>query len=83
MLQSSSVREEDNLWEVKGEGDLGGREEGEGKGGPVQIWERLRRGTEGQEFESRCVAPWERELGVANRKSQMPGTQEVPRTQQG
>jgi hypothetical protein len=41
------------------------------------------RSTEGQEFESRCVAVEEGKLVIATRKSQMPGTQEVPRTQQG
>ena len=38
---------------------------------------------DGPEFESRCVAVGEGELRVATRKSQMPGTQEVPRIQQG
>ena len=33
------------------------------------------RRTEGQEIEQRCVAMREGELGVANRKSQMPGKQ--------
>jgi hypothetical protein len=44
---------------------------------------RWGRSTEGQEFERRYVAVGEGELGVAIRKSQMPGTQEVPSTQQG
>jgi hypothetical protein len=39
--------------------------------------------TEDQEFERRRVAVGEGDLGVATRKSQMPGTQEIPRTQQG
>ena len=75
---------ENQLWEVKREGeDLGGREEGEGKGGSSDMGGDGERSTEGQEFESRCVAVGDGELGVATRKSQMPGTQEVPRTQQG
>jgi hypothetical protein len=37
---------------------------------------------EGQEIEQRCVAMEDGELGIANRISQMPGKQEVPRTQQ-
>ena len=63
------------------------REEGREKGvqfryGPSKQ-RRKRRTTEGQEFESRCVVVGEGEQGVATRKSQMPGTQEVPRTQKG
>jgi hypothetical protein len=38
---------------------------------------------EGQEIEQRCVAMGDGELGVATRKSHMPGKQEPPRTQQG
>ena len=34
-----------------------------------------------QEFEQRCVAMGDKELGVATSKSQMPGKQEAPRTQ--
>jgi hypothetical protein len=41
------------------------------------------RSTEGQEIEWRCVAVRDGELVVATKKFQMPGTQEVPRTQQG
>jgi hypothetical protein len=74
--------EENNLREVEGERDLGGREEGKGEGGQFRYGRRDRRSSEGQEFESRCVAVREGELEVA-RKSQMPGTQEVPRTQHG
>jgi hypothetical protein len=49
----------------------------------VRDGRRLGRITEGQEFEWRCVAVGDRELGVATRKSQMAGNQEVPRIQQG
>lgn len=58
-------------------------EEGEGKGGQFRYGRRWGRHREAQEFESRCVVVGEEELGVATSKSQMPGTQEVPRTQQG
>ena len=70
---------------MSGERDLGGRKDEEGKVGASQICKDMVEGesTEGQELQSRCVAVGERELGVATRKSQMPGTQEVPRTQQG
>jgi hypothetical protein len=34
----------------------------------------------GQEIEQRCIAMGDGELGVATRKSQMPGKQEPPRT---
>jgi hypothetical protein len=34
--------EENNLWEGRGEKDLGGRKEGERKGEPVQIWKEMR-----------------------------------------
>jgi len=37
--------------------------------------------TEGQETEQKCVVMGDGELGVANRKSRMPGTQEAPQTQ--
>jgi hypothetical protein len=36
--------------------------------------------TKGQEIEQRCVTVGDGELGVATRKSQMPGKQEVTRT---
>jgi hypothetical protein len=58
---------------------LGGREgEGEMSGG--RWWWRC---TEGQEIEQRCVEMGDGELGVATRKSQMPGQQESPRTPLG
>ena len=40
------------------------------------------RNTEDHEIEWRYIAMGDGELGVANGKSQMPGTQEAPRTQQ-
>ena len=41
------------------------------------------RSTEGQEFENKYVAGGDGELGVATRKSQISGAQEVPRNYQG
>jgi hypothetical protein len=41
------------------------------------------RSIEGQKIESRCVAVGEDKWGIATRKSQMPGTQEISRTHQG
>jgi hypothetical protein len=75
----------ENSLKVEEERDLGGREEAEGKGvgGLIQIWEEMGGNTKGQEFERKCVAVGEGELGVTSRMSQMPGTQEVPRTHQG
>ena len=66
----------------------GGREwEGfwRNRGGGGEKVGRIRcgRSTEGQEIEQRCVAMGDGELGVATRKSQMPGKQEPPRTPQG
>ena len=46
---------------------------GRGKGGRIRYGRRLRRCTEGQEIEQRCAAIGDGELGVATRKSQMPG----------
>jgi hypothetical protein len=66
---------------------LGRKPGGGGKKGTEEIWEeygrRWNRCTEGQEIEQRCVAKGDRELGVANRNSQMPGKQEPPRTPRG
>ena len=63
---------------------MGGREEEEGKKrGRIRYGRRWRRCTEGQEIEQRCVAMGDGELGVATRKSQMPGKQEPPRTPWG
>ena len=61
---------------------LGEREMG-GKSGRIRYGRRWRRCTEGQEIEQRCVAMGDGELGVATRKSQMPGKQEPPRTPWG
>ena len=44
---------------------------------------RWGKSTECQEFERRRVAMGEGEVGVSTRKSQMPRTQEIPRTQHG
>ena len=62
-----------------------GRKRGEGgeKRGRIRYGRRWRRCTEGQEIEQRCVAMGDGELGVATRKSQMPGKQEPPRTPWG
>jgi hypothetical protein len=59
---------------VKGEGKKRGR---------IRYRRRWWRCTEGQEIEQRCVAMGNGELGVATRKSQMPGKQEPPRTPWG
>jgi hypothetical protein len=40
------------------------------------VWEEKGRSTEGQEIEQRYIAVGGGELGIATRKSQMPGTQE-------
>jgi hypothetical protein len=55
---------------------------------PWAVWARIRYGkkrrfTEGQEIEQRYVVEGDGELGVDTRKSEMPGKQKVPRTQQG
>jgi len=63
--------------------DLGGRKEGEREksGGRIRCGRRQGRCTEGgHKIEQRCVTMGADELGVANRKSQMPGKQEAPRT---
>jgi hypothetical protein len=67
--------EEGGTWKGKRKG----REKGE---------TRLRvggdgRSIKGQEIEWRCGAMGDEEMGVATRKSQMPGKQEAPRTQMG
>ena len=58
-----------------------GRERGKGRkrGGKIRCEKSLGRSTEGQEIEPCCVAVGDGELEVATRKSQMPGTQEIPR----
>ena len=53
----------------------------EEKRGQFRYRRRSGRSSEGQEFERRCVAVREGELCVATKKSQMPGTQEVSKTQ--
>ena len=83
MLQSL-LRRGNKIREVEGGSDLGGRQAGERKKrGRIRYGRRWRRCTEGQEIEQRCVAMGDGELGVATRKSQMPGKQEPPRTPQG
>ena len=47
---------------------------GRKKGGQFRHGKRWGRSTEGQEFESNCVAVEERKLGEATTKSQIPGT---------
>ena len=63
--------------------ELGRKREGGGGRGRIRYGKRWRRCTEGQEIEQRCVAMGDGELGVATRKSQMPGKQEPPRTPRG
>jgi hypothetical protein len=63
---------------------LEGIKEGRGKrGAEIRYGRRWRRCTEGQEIKQRCVAMGDGELGIATRKSQMPGKQDPPRTPQG
>jgi hypothetical protein len=64
---------------------LGRERGGEGKRGQEQgqVWEEMGRCIEGQVIEQWCVAVGDGEFGVATRKSQMPGKQEVSRTQLG
>lgn len=57
-----------------------GREE---KGGAVRYRMGSVRSTESQECERRCVAMRKEELGIVTRKSQIPGTQELRRIEQG
>jgi hypothetical protein len=58
-----------------------GREKGvEGKRGRIRYRKGQERNTEGQEIEQKYVAVGDGKLGVAIRKSQSPGKQEVPRT---
>ena len=84
MFQSYLEGETKSSREVEGRRDLGEREEGEEKKrGRIRYGRRWRRCTEGQEIEQRCVAMGDGELGVATRKSQMPGKQEPPRTPWG
>ena len=60
---------------------MGGREVGEGKNrGRIRYGRRWRRCTESQIIEQRYVAMRDGDLGVATRKSQMPGKKEPPRT---
>ena len=65
-------------WEGLGR-KRGGREEKSGD--RIRCGRRRGRCTEGQEIEQTCIAMEDGELGVATRKSQMPGKQEAPRTQ--
>ena len=76
MLQSYLEWETKQSWEVEGSSDPGGRKKGKGeKGGQDQVWEETNEMYRGSGIELRCVAMREGELGVANRKSQMPGKQ--------
>jgi hypothetical protein len=65
--------------EVEKERDLGERKEGEGKRESASDNGGV---TEDEYFERRCLAVGEEELRVVTRNFQMPGTQEVSRTQQ-
>ena len=76
------MEEENKFWEVEIEKYLGRKEEWDGKvGGHFRYGRRWGRNTEDQEFESRYIAVGEGDLEVATRKSQMVGTQEIPRNQ--
>jgi hypothetical protein len=66
--------------------DWKGREEGEGEGGDddkIRYGRRQGLYTESREFEQRCITMGYGEMGIATNKSQMPGKQEVTRTQVG
>ena len=80
-LRVREIRERNNKNKVEIERDLGGRQEGEGKSGTGSDTGGDGGSTEGQKFERRVLAVGEGKLEVATRNSQMPGTQEVPRTQ--
>jgi len=54
-----------------------------GERGRIRYGRRWNGCTKGQEIEQRYVAIRNEELGLATRKSQMPGKQEAPRTPQG
>jgi hypothetical protein len=84
MLQFYLERGTKSSREVEDRRDLGGREEGEvKKRRRIRYRRRWRRCTEGQEIEQRSVAMGNGELGIATRKSQMPGKQEPSRTPRG
>jgi hypothetical protein len=57
--------------------------EGGGREGQIRYGRRQKRCTDGQKIEQRCVAIGDGELGVATRKSQMPGKLEPFSIQQG
>ena len=68
-------------WRVGGLGrkkGVGGEKEGKN-----QVWEEMQEIYRTSKIEQRCVAIVNGELGVASRKSQVPGKQEPPRTIQG
>jgi hypothetical protein len=68
-------REKEGAWrEREEEGKVGER---------ISCGRRRGRSTEGQEIEQRCVVVGDEELGIATRKSQIPGKQEAPRTHLG
>jgi hypothetical protein len=56
------------------------REEEE-KGGRIRCWGKQGRCTEGQNIKQRCITIGYGELEVVNRKFQIPGNQEAPRSQ--
>ena len=59
------------------DGTWKGERRGRRKGGRIRHGKRWGRSTEGQKIEGRCVTVGDGELGVATRKSQMPGKQEL------
>jgi hypothetical protein len=65
---------------IRGWEELGRKRRGEGeKEGQNQVWEEIEEMYR-EEIEQRSVAMGDGELGIATRKSQMPGKQEPPRT---
>jgi hypothetical protein len=69
--------------DVEGGRDLGGKKEDEGKRGAESGMQGGDRDNIQKSNRGMCVAMGYGELGVATIKPQMPGKQEVPRTQWG
>jgi hypothetical protein len=76
LLRRGKIIKESRGWEGFGRKGRGGGE----KEGKIRYGRRC---TVGHKIEQRCVAAEGGELGVATRKSQMPGKQETPRTPLG
>ena len=75
LRRGNKIIKESRGWE-----ELGRKRRGGGEKRRIRYGRRWRRCTEGQKIEQRCVAMGDGELGVATRKSQMPGKREPPKT---